>query len=295
MLPPDQIRKKALWYWNSGKVVQAVVQGKADEFFPLRIGWGKPTAKQLREDFAAVRSCIEKLQHHSSPEHLGCTIEWQEINHRSLGSQRIPAAVLFDLPGFLHCTGKEKAYTQFLADLELIGNQIPQLAAWSAAHPMETVRQGGHWPRLLAVIDWFIAHPRPGLYLRQLDIAGVDSKFIERHKKILTLLLDAVLPETAVNSSATGLTRHGFERRYGLQYDEPLIRLRFLDPELVPAPGCPDLTLPLSGFAALQANFSRVIITENKINGLCFPEVADAVIIFGFGFVNQIVDKLLMV
>jgi hypothetical protein len=149
---------------------------------------------------------------------------------------------------------------------------------------MDIVRQGGDWPRLLAVIDWFIAHPRPNLYLRQLDIAGVDTKFIERHKQILASLLDAVLPETAVNSSVTGLAQHGFERRFGLQYDEPLIRLRFLDPELVPAPGCVDLTLPLSGFTALQANFSRVIITENKINGLCFPEVADTVIIFGLGY-----------
>jgi hypothetical protein len=29
------------------------------------------------------------------------------------------------------------------------------------------------------VLRWFVANPRPGVYLRQLDIPGVDTKFIE--------------------------------------------------------------------------------------------------------------------
>ncbi len=283
MLTPDEIRKKTLRHWNSGAMLKVLMRG--EDFFPLRIPWGKPSAKQLSEDFAAVRRRIAKLQDHSGPDQLDCTIEWQEINHRRLGSQRIPAAVLFDLPGFLHCTGRDREYQQFLADLALIRSWDPQLEEWLAARPMDIVRYGEKWTQLLAVVDYFKLHPRPNLYLRQLDIAGVDSKFIESHKKILTALLDAVLPDNDVHWSSTDrLVSHGFERRYGLKYDEPLIRLRFLDPGLAPAPGCTDLTLPLSGFIQLQADFSQVIITENKINGLCFPEIDDAVVIFGLGY-----------
>ena len=36
--------------------------------------------------------------------------------------------------------------------------------------------------RLLDVVTWLRAHPRPGIYLRQVDLPGIHSKFIERHK-----------------------------------------------------------------------------------------------------------------
>lgn len=52
----------------------------------------------------------------------------------------------------------------------------------------------GIWqPQLLKVCQYFSAHPRPMVYLRQLDIAGIDSKFIESHKKTLRLLFDQLL------------------------------------------------------------------------------------------------------
>ncbi len=283
VLTPADIRKKTLNFWNSGRVLQAVVRDDED-FFPLRLPWGRPTARRLSDEFSVVRERITELQQHAGPDNMGYTIEWQEINHRRFGRQQIPAALLFTLEGFLHCTGKKKAFQQFLADLELIRSQCPILEKWLATRPMTIVNQAGKWEQLLVIVDYFQTHPRPDLYLRQLDIPGVDSKFIEQHKKILSELLDRVLPAAAVDQAVTGLVHHGFERRYGLRYDEPLIRLRFLDPSRAPAPGCADLTLPLSGFTRLNPLCSRVIITENKINGLCFPEIPDGVIIFGLGY-----------
>ncbi len=289
MLSPDEIHKKAIWYWNSGRLLRAVILG--EQFFPLRIPWGKPTAKQLRDDFSGIRKRITEIREHSGPEKMGYTIEWQEINHRRLGRQQLPAALLFDLQGFLRTTGKQQTYNRFLADLAMIRDREPQLAAWLSEHPRDIVKQAGNWPQLLSVIDYFKSHPSPDFYIRQLDIAGVDSKFIEQHKKILVSLLDEVLPEHYIKRDITGLVNHGFERRYGLKYDEPLIRMRYLDPVLAPAPGCTDITLPLSGFTALRQNFNRVIITENKINGLCFPAMPDTIIIFGLGYGVQVLTE----
>ena len=45
-------------------------------------------------------------------------------------------------------------------------------------------------------------------------------------------LLARVLPAAAIDETVTGLTGSGFERRYGLRYDQPLIRFRLLDPAL---------------------------------------------------------------
>jgi len=291
MLTPEEIRRKALRHWESGRFLRAEICG--EEFFPLRIPWGRPRARQLSDDFAAIRKHIHQLQRHSGQDNMGYSIEWQQIKHQRLGEQKIPAAVLFNhRDNFLCCTGKEKEHGRFLADLNLIREREPDLEQWLQDNPRQVVHHAGVWPQLLAVVQYFKANPKPNLYLRQLDIAGIDTKFIEGNKKILVSLLDTVLAENAVNHEVTGLTAHGFERRYGLRHDQPLIRMRYLDSALAPAPALVDLTLPLSGFRDLSPPCNWVIITENKINGLSFPELDGALVIFGLGYGVQALTKV---
>ncbi len=282
MLSVNEIREKVLRYWRSGKVPGVLAAG--EDCFPIRIPWGLPTAKKLQDDFAAIRENIADIRRQSGPGNMGYRIEWKEINHRRLGRQQIPAGLLFDQPGFLHCTGKEQEYSRFINNLELIRTREPKLEEWLVTHPMEIILHDGKWPQLLSVINWFKVHPRPRLFLRQLDIPGVDTKFIERHKKIIADLIVAVLPGDMVCSSVKGLANHGFERKFALKFDEPLIRLRYLDPAISPHPACLDISLPLSGFKRLNPLCQRVFITENKINGLSFPPVAGSIIIFGLGY-----------
>jgi hypothetical protein len=45
---------------------------------------------------------------------------------------------------------------------------------------------------VLRVLDWFAVHPRPGLYLRQLDIPGLHTKFVETHRALIAELLDRI-------------------------------------------------------------------------------------------------------
>ena len=93
-----------------------------------------------------------------------------------------------------------------------------------------------------------------------------------------------LLPEEAIDKSITGLKQHGFERRYGLKFDQSLIRLRILDQSLCPASGISDISLPLSQLADWQIPCNRVFITENKINGLSFPQAPGSIVIFGLGY-----------
>jgi hypothetical protein len=44
------------------------------------------------------------------------------------------------------------------------------------------------------------------MYLRQVDVPGVDTKFIERHRAVLTELLDAQLNRSRVEAAASGFT-----------------------------------------------------------------------------------------
>ena len=146
---------------------------------------------------------------------------------------------------------------------------------------MAVLLHADDWDRLLAVLDWFVANPRLGLYMRQLDIPGVDTKFIEARRGILAELLDAVLPEQAVDRSAVGVAQ--FNRRYGLRTEPPAIRFRFLDPELY-IQGMSDIVVPPEQFAGLRPPVERVFITENRINGLAFPDVPRSLVVFGLGY-----------
>lgn len=141
------------------------------------------------------------------------------------------------------------------------------------------------WERLLAVVAWLQAHPLPGVYLRQVDAPGVDSKFIEAHRGVLTEMLEAALAPEAVDTRASGTAQ--FARRFGF-LDKPVrIRFRLLDPALPSLPGCEglsDITLDAASFAALALPVERVFITENETNFLAFPEVARAIVVFGAGY-----------
>ena len=81
----------------------------------------------------------------------------------------------------------------------------------------------------------------------------------------------------------TRLAQNGFEKRYGLKYDLPTIRFRILD-EALYIGGLSDISLPLNEFMGLDIGCERVFITENKINGLSFPNVKNAMVIFGLGY-----------
>jgi hypothetical protein len=123
------------------------------------------------------------------------------------------------------------------------------------------------------------------VYLRQVDVPGVDSKFIEAHRGVLAELLDLALPPEVIQTDATGVAQ--FSRRFGFP-DKPVrIRFRLLDPSLPSLPGCeglPDITPDAASFAALTLPARHVFITENETNFLAFPPAADAIVVFGAGY-----------
>jgi hypothetical protein len=106
---------------------------------------------------------------------------------------------------------------------------------------------------------------------------------IENQKSVLMDLLPLVLEAAHHRTAVTGLAKHGFERKFGLNYDPPLVRLRLLDPALTQG-GFSDITVSLAELAQTDPGAKTVFITENKINGLAFPPVKHSLVIFGLGY-----------
>ena len=284
MITPEIIRKKLLNHWTSHRFLKAEITGES--FFPLTVPFRKPGGRELLENFEAVREWLSELKKGSRRERgYGYDIEFTSVSHRRLGPQQLPQRIMVaDRGNFLRLIDKEEDYRQFREDLKLVRREQPQLVAFFTAHSGKLLKYKGSWPQLLAVCAYFLRNPKPGRYLRELDIKGVDSKFLEQHRKITAEMLDQLLPAAEIDQQVTGLAHHGFERRYGLKYDEPLIRFRILDPALCPMPGMDDLSIPVSRFCRLRFRCKQVIITENKINGLTFPPCSSALVIFGLGY-----------
>ncbi len=276
---PADLRAQVQRLWDRGDLLRAVVSDAVP--WPLRLSLKAPSAADLSDRFEAVRDWVRTVT-----EMPYVQIEWREWTHRVQGTQRLPALVWVDsLRDALACVGKAGQAERF----ELLWQQTaavqPALLAWMARRPLQALDLTDRWERILAIVAWLQAHPRPGVYLRQVDAPGVDSKFIEAHLGVLAELLDLALPPEAVDTHASGTAQ--FCRRFGF-LDKPVrIRWRLLDPTLHTLPGCeglPDITLDAASFAALALPIERVFITENATNFLAFPQVPQAIVVFGAGY-----------
>ena len=109
----------------------------------------------------------------------------------------------------------------------------------------------------------------------------VHTKFVEAHAGILGRLLDVVLPEADVRQG-----EKDFHRRFGLRYDEPLVRARLLDVRLQARYGVPvaDLSTPVSEFRRLAWRGARGLIVENKWTFLTLPPHPNGFALWGGGF-----------
>jgi hypothetical protein len=264
---PAALRAQVQKLWERGDLLASVVTG--EPLFPRRLTLRGPSSQEMTDSFAEVRTWIGELR--ALPH---CRVEMREFRHRLFGANAIPDEVWIDrLDDALALIGQRREVSRFGALLELTRARQPLLLAWLAKRPLRALELAAEWSRLLDIVAWLQAHPRPGVYLREVDIPGVHSKFIEAQRGVLGELLDLALPPEAIDFSLAGLSQ--FSRRYGFRDKPQRIRFRTLDRRHALLPGDleQDITLDAQSFARIDPKVERVFITENEINFLAFPSV----------------------
>jgi len=261
------------------------MQGTA--FFPLVIPGDKGNTRMaVAELLRGLRALHEGSKRKKG---FGYDIEERTINTRHAGAMSMPERIYFaGEEDYLRFIGKVEETAVFLENGERTRQRVPALLPWIERYPLKVVNHGQAWPDLLNVCLYFVANPRPGRYIRELPVA-VHTKFIESHRGILRELLEYVLDPSAVDWEAPA-----FEPRFGLRYDEPLIRFRRLDTAAVPGfpPFATDLSLPFSEFRQLEPAVERVFILENKQTFLSFPEIPRSLLIWGKGFAVELLKAV---
>lgn len=284
---PADLRAQVQKLWDKGDLLRPCVQGVVMP--PQRLRLSGPSSTELTERFDDVRAWMKALGCHALPADAPrYRIAMREFRHRVLGSNAVPDEVWLDtLDDALALVGKQKEARRFASLVQHTREQHPVLLPWLEKRPLNALAMADAWPRLLAVVSWLQSHPRPGIYLRQVDLPGVDSKFIQANRGVLSELLDLALPPQVIDTSASGASQ--FCRRYGFK-DKPLrIRFRLLDAALCGeglwrTHADHDITLTQSDFARLQLPIRRIFITENEVNFLAFPALPGSLVIFGAGY-----------
>lgn len=276
---PRDLKAQLSRLWERGELLRLLVTGEAG--FPLRLALKGPSSSEVTDRFEAVRGWAAEL---ATVAHI--RIEWREVRHRVQGLQRLPDQVWVDaLDDALTLLGKRRDAERLSQLVDVTRSTVPALLPWLAKRPLQAIDLAGEWSRLLAVVQWFVGHPRPGIYLRQVDVPGVHSKFIEARRAVMSELLDLVLPADTRPADQAGIGQ--FVRRYGFLDKPTRIRFRVLDEQIRLLPGCaarPDVTLDAHSFASLDIPVTRVFITENETNFLAFPSAGEAIVIFGAGY-----------
>lgn len=288
--------------WETGVLPRALADGQ--QWVPFSFAVRGPTARQIAETPDAVRSWLELWQPSvGRPWRVQTTVATAPgaarlaadaaIAAAADGAQdsgdpdgpdtepgvlRIPEAVWIDEPASAWTLLQVQPDVAWLTErLDTAARETPRLREWMGAYPLRVLALRDDWDTLMATVVWISRQSRRDLYLRQVDVPGVDTRFLERHRNVLTDLLDRQLPTGRIDRTAA---RAEFEQRFGFRRRPTFVRFRPLRGDQRFA-GLPDLSVRSEDFAALAPIGARVMIVENEASYLAAPDLTDTVLVLG--------------
>ncbi|HEX4060694.1 MAG TPA: Wadjet anti-phage system protein JetD domain-containing protein [Streptosporangiaceae bacterium] len=268
--------------WEIGTFLTQFASGQPWE--PLGLPIRGPAAAELAASFADAQAWARGW---AGAGRGLVRIEHKQVGGRVIGVNAIPCRAWIDSYERLwQLLDVEAEVARFGAVLDQAKAMMPALADWMIAHPVKVLALAHDWDRVLGTVQWIDQFAGPGLYLRQIDVPGVDTKFIERHRGILTDLLDCQLPSVRIDPT---VPRSDFAGRYRFRKKPAYVRFRYL------AAGptqLSELTVRAAEMPTAPPGISAVYVVENEVTYLAFPPVADAIVIFGGGYAVSVLEQL---
>lgn len=197
-------------------------------------------------------------------------VVWHTRHWASLGTQHVPERVVLERPQDIAEAAGLGAHWEMLsartaALVEAWGDAARPVLRRHARSLMDL--DDADLARLRSVVQWLAANPQSGLYLRQLPVEGVSTKWAESHRGLL-------------HAAVTALTGRP---DLGLRDAPTLIRVRFLDRALAPG-GLLDVAAPACQLGGLRVRPRRVLVVENLQTLLALEPEDGAIAVHGAGY-----------
>jgi hypothetical protein len=260
--------------WDSGDLLRARLTGRP--VAPLVLPVRGPTSREAADRFGEVQDWVAGWR---AARLRPARLETAALGGRLIGTNQVPKRVVLDSAEdvwtALGVAADVRRFDELVAATEA---ELPAGLSWVAARPHEALAHAADWPRMLAVVEWILARGGPHVYLRQVDVPGVDTKFVEERRGVLGALLARTLPADRGDPTARPAD---FVRRFGLRSKPELVRFRSFHP----ADG------PYSDLAARSEELARfpfaartVFVVENEVTYLAFPPVPGGAVVLGNGY-----------
>ncbi|WP_026551584.1 DUF3322 and DUF2220 domain-containing protein [Arthrobacter sp. H20] len=306
-----ELRAQSVKAWGRGTLLRELLDPSGA--YPRRRSLKKPTATQLRDSYPAVRTWSGELFEAVSE----FTLETADIGRTTIGTNSIPAAAVFArVEDEIAFAGKTRDSLRALAVAGNLAAIDPALHAWAAKRPLELLRLGDSALLAARAAVWLSTNPNPGIFVRQMNLPGIHTKFVESHRQAVDemvvalrarepiegptpsplstageddalILPEAVAPTEALGAFSPRTPAARFARRYGFIHPPELVRFRLLDdplPHLGALGNARDITVTAEVFRTLSLPVSTVIITENLVNFLSLPHRRASMALFGAGY-----------
>ncbi|MDR2012726.1 MAG: DUF2220 family protein [Rhodanobacter sp.] len=279
---PDDVRHLLLRRFQN-KHRQWLAIGYGETSWPMEITLGAPTEQAALRQIEGVRAWVRAWQRWQGPG----VLSWCERRWKTLGIQRLPDKLVLQNPQEVaQWVGESARWERARLRHQTLIARWPMLAPHLPRH-FDVLADYGEadFRRLGEMLDWIDANPDSNLYPRQLPIAGLDSKWLEGRKGLLSDLVAALQQDTS-----TGLN---FYQRCGLKAPPPLVRMRVLDHALrARIGGISDICAPVEDLANIDFPVSHVFIVENLQTGLAMSDLPGAVVFMGLGYHVDVLARL---
>ena len=248
--------------------------------WPLAVPLHPPSEREAARELEAARAWIGAWQSWIGPGEL----VWTERTWFSLGRQLLPERLLLQSADQVaDWIGESVRWMSAVTRARGLAERFPALDACLGSHyDWLADSADAEIECLTAVLAYLSDHPDSRLYIRQLPISGVDSKWIAANRARVTELLRPLLGREGDLHEIAGLRR------------EPiLLRMRVLDPQLrSTVGGLEDITAPVEQVAALDLRPSRILIVENLQTGLAFTDLPGSLVLMGQGYAVDVFGRI---
>lgn len=274
---PADVRQAVAKRWPA--LLTAFLIGQ--EWVPLNVPLRGPGPSEIGKRLAEVQAWVAEWE---QAERGPLRVEYKQVGGRLVGANQIPCrAWLDEYAQAWELLGARRQVSELTRLAHCAKVECPRLLTWLEQNPVRALQFAADWNRLLATVRWIDEHELTGLYVRQVDVPGVDTKFIESHERVLSQLLGLQLDKERINPSAPD-----FAGRYGFRRKPEYVRFRRV------GPGSPytEMTVRADELPAAPEGVTQAYILENEVTYLAFPLAPDAIVFFGEGYAVNILAKL---
>ena len=259
---------------------------KGEGEWPLRVALGLPTQEAASldaESLRQVRSWVGEWEAWPGPG----DVQWEERQWKRWGAQRLPAVLeLSSATDVAAAAGQKKRWQTATRRFQLLIARWPVLAdndALASRFDVLADYAEDDFQRLIGLLAWVQEHPHSNVYLRQLPVPGLDTKWIHPRRSLAAGLARVLLGEMEAD----------FETLCGLKSPAPRMRVRILCPQLRKCVGgLTDIEAPVEELAALAVAPTYCLVVENLETGLALPDLVGTLCVMKLGAAVGLLSEL---